>query len=304
MNQPLCNPPLSSNNKPTIGILGLGSIGCLIASQIPASLSSFALLKEKFDRFHFTLQKETSTTEFELPAWSGETLDVLLVCCKASQCLAALQQWEMAITKNTQIVLLQNGFGQHDEVHKLYPHNTLFAASTTEGANRKSRFHILHAGSGVTQWGYYSGPKENLKLNITLLSGTHIKQKNIKQILLDKLAINAVINPLTVKYNCPNGDLLNNKDSAIEFKNLCTETQYFFNIMHWPLSFDLLERATSVAQLTQFNISSMLQDVRNQQETEIEYINGYLVNKAKENTIQLPLNEAIYQQVKQFVYSD
>ncbi len=304
MNQPLYNSPLSSDNKPTIGILGLGSIGCLIASQMPANLSCFALLKEKSDSFHFTLHKGTSTTEFELPAWNGETLDVLLICCKASQCLAALQQWQRAITQNTQIVLLQNGFGQHDEVHQLYPHNTLFAASTTEGANRKSRSHIHHAGSGETHWGYYAGPIQNIKLDITLLSGTHIKQQKIKQILLDKLAINAVINPLTVKYNCPNGALLSNEDSSIDFKNLCSEIQSFFNIMHWPLSFELLERATSVAQLTQFNISSMLQDVRNQQETEIDYINGYLVNKAKENTVQLPLNEAIYQQVKQLVYND
>ena len=68
--------------------------------------------------------------------------------------------------------------------------------------------------------------------------------------------------------------------------------------MTWPLSFNLLERSQQVAQQTSKNISSMLQDVRNSQNTEIDYINGYLINKATENNIQLPLNKSLVEYIK------
>jgi len=306
MNHPSLN--VSSLATPSsssaIGILGLGSIGCLIASQISSSVKCYALARGNSSHFNFTLHNGDLSTKFELPAWQGESLNILLVCCKAPQCLSALQEWQRALKSNTQIVLLQNGFGQQDEIHQLYPDNALFAASTTEGANRISREHIQYAGKGTTQWGYYAGPKEDLKLDLSRLSGTHIEQDNIKQILLDKLAINAVINPLTVIYDCPNGELLTNKKAYSEFKALCFEIQDFYNQMQWSLSFELLQRATSIAQATQHNISSMLQDVRNHQVTEIDYINGYLVNKAIENNIPVPINQLLHSKIKSLRQDD
>ncbi len=281
-----------------IGILGLGSIGCLIASQLPSSIHCYALLQNSADVINFSIEDETARSDYQLRTWQQETLDLLIICCKASQTLGALTQWQSAIGQNTQIVLLQNGFGQHDQVHHLFPNHTLYAASTTEGANRQSRYQIKHAGKGVTQWGYYAGPNTPLKLNLPELKGEHHYHNDIKQVLRDKLAINAVINPLTVKYNCANGNLLTDKNAFSEFKKLCVETESFFTTLNWPLSFDLYHRAQQVAQQTANNISSMLQDFRNQQETEIDYINNYLIIKAKEKNLKLPLNQALVNYIK------
>ena len=292
---------LSDNHdysKTSIGILGLGAIGCLISSQLPRAYNSFALLRNETKQIDFSVFHQHESKNYNLPAWQGELLDVLIICCKATQTLAALSQWRSAIGPDTQIVILQNGFGQHEQVHNLFPQNTIFAASTTEGANKKSRFEINHAGIGITQWGYFAGPKAKLKLNLKQLDGTHQANTQIKQILLDKLAINSVINPLTVKYNCSNGELLTNKIAFTELKQLCMEIESVFHKMDWPLSFNLLERSQQVAQQTSKNISSMLQDVRNSQKTEIDYINGYLINKATENNIKSPLNKSLVEYIK------
>lgn len=288
----------------TLGILGLGAIGCLIASQLPASVKTFALLrqnKKTVEMFEFLLEKDSSTTHISLPVWeaSSSCLDVLIVCCKASRTLTALSQWQSGIGPKTQIVILQNGLGQHDQVHERFPNNALFAASTTEGANRKNRHHIRHAGKGITQWGYYAGPEQPLKLDITTLSGIHQQQDNIQQVLLDKLAINAVINPLTVKYDCANGALLTNPTAFAEFKHLSDEIENCLVALKVSLSFPLFERAQQVADLTKNNISSMLQDIRNQQETEIDFINQYLIRKSAEINLALPINQQLVDYIKQ-----
>ncbi len=282
----------------SIGILGLGSIGCLIASQLPASNKVYALSRTSSKYINFTIRDEIAERQYQVPNWKGEILDILIICCKASQTLEALHQWQAAITIDTQIILLQNGYGQHEKVTELFPNNSLFAASTTEGANRIDTSTIKHAGLGITQWGYFSGPETKLKLELTALSGKHKYNKYIHQVLIEKLAINCVINPLTVKFNCPNGELISNPIAYKEFQRLCLEIDHFFAQINWRLSFNLFDRAEQVALLTANNVSSMLQDYRNQRQSEIDCINGYLVNKAKDNNISIPINEVLVKEVK------
>ena len=56
--------------------------------------------------------------------------------------------------------------------------------------------------------------------------------------------------------------------------------------------------AVSLAWKTQNNLSSMLQDVRNGRETEIDYINGYIVKRGEEIGITCYMNYLVSQLVK------
>jgi 2-dehydropantoate 2-reductase len=280
-----------------IGIIGLGAIGCLISSQLPKNSKIFALPRKPIQKSTcFQLEGRT----YEWPIWQDEKLDILLVCCKASQTIQALQQWHAAINPETQIVLLQNGLGQHQLIAKTFPQNTLFAASTTEGAFRSENNKVTHAGIGQTQWGFYNGVEKPFKLPLELLKGNHYWSDNIKQTLLNKLAINVIINPLTVKYQCKNGELLTQPEAFSEFKALCIEVEKFFNQAHYSISFNLFEKAQLIAQLTANNYSSMLQDVQNKRLTEIDFINGYLLNEATKNDMNLPISASLVKLVKSY----
>jgi len=297
---PMNNSSAPLNDGINIGIIGLGAIGCLFRSQIPSDINVYALPSDPaLKKIDFKLDDQCQSTQFTTPVWQNETLDVVVICCKATQCLAALDLWEKAINQDCQIVLLQNGMGQQELVAAQYPKNALFAASTTEGAYKKSQQHVVHAGQGITQWGYFSGgmltqdTHPPLKLNINTLKGEHKWHPSIEEVLFAKLAINAVINPLTVKHNCKNGALVSDSRLNQELAALAVETQQFYTAMQWPLAFDLTERVKSIATLTAENISSMLQDVRAQRETEIEFINGYLINKALLIDYPLPKHQQL-----------
>lgn len=319
------NSPSLKSPSLNIGIIGLGAIGCLLSSQMPKDINVFALPSNpNLSHVDFQLNQRDQNSHYSFPVWKHEKLDVIIICCKATQCLSALEIWQEAIDPLCQIVLLQNGMGQHELVASKLISNTIFAASTTEGAYKKSgtdknnKQQIVHAGEGVTHWGYYSGPnkssitdntsipsknsKPTLKLDISHLKGQHKWHDHIEEVLFAKLALNTVINPLTVKHNCHNGDLIQNPDILQELVELCKETEEFFTTMQWPMNFNLLDKVKSVAQLTANNISSMLQDVKAERETEIDFINGYLLNQANTINYDLPLNQKLFEHTKSFIH--
>lgn len=299
MNIPSTTPLHPSENKElVIGIIGLGAIGCLISSQLPANATIYALPRNNLsENFSFSISNKDNSTQYKLPIWRNQPLDILILCCKANQCSEAMNQWHNAIKPSTQIVLLQNGMGQHEYIENLYPDNSIYAASTTEGAFRNSASEVIHAGQGTTLWGSYNAT-EAFKLPLNLLKGQHLWTPDIKQVLRDKLAINAVINPLTVKYQCQNGSLLTNPEALSALRILVLEIEGIFNKLQWDLSFNLLNRAVEICKLTANNYSSMLQDVNNGAPTEIDFINGYLLNKANEMKIEMPLSSTLIKKIK------
>ncbi|VDZ80488.1 2-dehydropantoate 2-reductase [Salmonella bongori] len=94
-----------------------------------------------------------------------------------------------------------------------------------------------------------------------------------------KLAVNCVINPLTALWSCPNGELRHHPD---EIKGICEEVAAVIEREGYHTSADDLRYyVEQVIDSTAENISSMLQDVRAMRHTEIDYITGYLLKRAR-----------------------
>lgn len=60
----------------------------------------------------------------------------------------------------------------------------------------------------------------------------------------------------------------------------------------------LLSYVNDVIQNTADNISSLLQDLRSQRHTEIDYITGYLLRRARSHGMSLPENTQLYDLIK------
>lgn len=118
-------------------------------------------------------------------------------------------------------------------------------------------------------------------LETTILSSTEIKKSQ-----LQKLVVNAVINPLTAIFRCQNGQLVDKPARLALMKLLLRETGPIVRaLLPGPsdqFSDDnLLDLVLTVAHKTGANTSSMLQDVQAGRRTEIDYINGYIVAQGK-----------------------
>jgi len=270
----------------SIAILGTGALGTLMAWHWR---DQNLYLRNRSGITSLTLEHSESTT-FSAPQWRGEDIDWLVVTTKAADTLPALQSLGSDIRYARRVMLLQNGMGQQQEVADwLTQYESendcavpdLWVASSTEGAYKSDNGHVVYAGQGETRCGPWYSDKTELLSNFPALPPRILADNDIKRTLRAKLAINAIINPLTAYYRCYNGELLSNREYFAHFQSLTTEVAQIFKKLGWDTGFDIPERAHAVAQATAKNQSSTLQDVLQQRPTELPYICGYLLAQVK-----------------------
>jgi 2-dehydropantoate 2-reductase len=140
------------------------------------------------------------------------------------------------------------------------------------------------------------------------LSAIGLDQAKFYEMQLQKLAINSVIGPLSVMYDCFNDALLCNYQVSRSMKLLIRDISNI--LLRLPevskatkiekrFSAETLERTIiGVLGKTGKNSTSMLQAVRKGERTDIDFYNGYLLNRAAELGIDCPHLEMMVAMVK------
>ncbi|MBU2874413.1 ketopantoate reductase family protein [Marinobacter salexigens] len=235
---------------------------------------------------------------------STESIELLLVTTKAGDTLKALGSWLQHTPIGTPIVLFQNGLGSQQAVAERWPERPILAASTTEGANRPSPEVLVHAGAGDTWVGALTASAVYHTASVVQqLAETGLQihaEESILQRLWQKLVVNAGINPFTALLDCPNGDILNSPLYQQNIDGLCSEISVLLEAeTSEAIAPEVLrERIETVARNTASNTSSMRADVLAGRKTEIDYINGYLVQCGKRHGIATPVNQMLTERVK------
>lgn len=145
-------------------------------------------------------------------------------------------------------------------------------------------------------------------LRTPVLGAASFSPPDLLQMQLEKLAANCIINPLTVLLDGRNGSILYNfaltrtmrlllSEISLVIRSL-PELQYIPNV---ESRFDpgrLETIVVGIANKTRDNISSMLADTRAGRQTEIDYINGWIVKRGEELGIRCLTNYMLVQLVK------
>ncbi|UAA37529.1 2-dehydropantoate 2-reductase [Paraneptunicella aestuarii] len=304
-----------------LGILGNGAIGSLLASKCHVlgiehlllcrnalpSLSYELIVPDSDNRQRATYKPISITVEALSEKHTFPTLSMLAVTTKAYDVDAALVQWRPVISPETILVLMNNGMGPHETVPKLYPENPIAVLTASYGALKPSNDQVKETGQGQSAGGWISLPSENIEkyrheppvqaLFNKLLPVCHWYEDATFP-LWQKLAINAIINPLTAANQVKNGELQKQEyQEQIHF--LVSELMQILKLENQPFEYSsLLTSINNVITGTAENISSMYQDIRQQRKTEIDFITGYLLQVARRHGVSLPHHEKLYQQIK------
>lgn len=305
-----------SNGGGQIAILGAGSMGRLWAALLPSGCCGFlprlkGVSQIPDTRCEYVLVRSASPnpgsehTRVCLP-WlrSADNVSLLLVTTKAGDTLPALANWLPTVTDDTPIVLFQNGLGSQQAVAERWPNRPILAASTTEGANRPKPDVLVHAGAGDTWVGPLTGcASAHIEPVVQQLAQSGLRmhiEDSMVQRLWQKLVVNAGINAFTALLNCPNGDIVSAPVYKQLIDQLCAEIAL---LLHADTGQSvaaeaLRERIEAVAKSTARNTSSMRADVNAGRKTEIDFINGYLVQCGQRHRIATPVNQMLVQRVK------
>jgi len=292
-------------------ILGIGSMGCLVATAlydtgcaVRALLRSNAELNALQRRGGIHIESEgierLYPVQAELLSTAMTPISNLIVTTKAHQVSEAIAPISHRLSKGALVILMQNGLGNYELLREKYPQVCFLNGVTTEGANRKEDFYIHHAGRGVTVIGSLGGAPQPEALDVLMASSLKVTwDSDIEHRLMHKLGISCCINGLTAIYRCSNGALLDGGERETAMTQLAHEVAQVYTALGWDdLASTVLTESMQVALATAENRSSMLQDIECGRPTEIEYINGYLLSLAQAKGIDCPHNRNLISGVK------
>ncbi|KAI0686655.1 ketopantoate reductase PanE/ApbA C terminal-domain-containing protein [Cytidiella melzeri] len=150
--------------------------------------------------------------------------------------------------------------------------------------------------------------------SLTALNVHWKPMRDVHTLMRRKLVVNSVINPLTALLDCANGRLFEHAEARSLAMRVCAEAADIFyeqwkhelreakfhgeTLPYTPFparlqAHELLQECMRVAQKTGDNCSSMLTDVRIGRTTEINSLNGYLVNLGKQYQVRTDANEML-----------
>lgn len=287
-------------------ILGAGALGSVVAGLLRRQGEAVSLLLSERHRGHLhpCLDLVTLVGRHQLvdtrPLFAEQAgqISCLLVMTKAYQVVAALKGLHRLPT-NTPIILLHNGMGVAEQVQALYPHNPLIVGVCSHGAMKEGDWLVRHTGKGETWLGPVNPAAKayaDLARPLAAALGHAKWSEDILGLQYRKLAVNAVINPLTACHDIRNGQLLEPRFAAV-LEQLSEEVhQVMVQLGETESLDDFRRRLRKVIELTATNYSSMHQDLAQGRPTEIDYITGYVLKHA--GHLPVPVCRQLYNEVK------
>lgn len=282
-----------------IHILGTGAMASLWGSYFsPDTQLHFITRSTTSTEYHYRVQPDGKEIKGTcINASQAKDIAYLIVATKAFDALRAIESVQTGITQKTEILVLQNGMGSQQAIANQFPNNRVYACSSTEGAYKSSTTELVHAGKGTNTIGALTPSATSMSLTKWLLPCHFEWHEDIQTVLWRKLVVNSAINPLTVLYDCQNGQLLENQSAMTLMSELCEEMDRLTAALDMDISNSLV-LATEVCKRTANNYSSMYQDAKHNRQTEIDYITGYLIQQFEQQKILCPKHEWVYGQLK------
>lgn len=280
-------------------LLGAGSIGTALAYRLVQAGVDCTLLSHRGKESR-RLRVDGHCEELvarPLAGVRGGSIRRLLLTTKAGRIADALRAAEGRLAADAIILTTANGLGFSTAWRTRHGVLPVYRAVSTAAAYRDEQGQVVLAAIGETQCGPDSGTMAEPSWFTDSLARLRDWQwrSDMARPIYRKFAVNCVINPLTALRRCRNGDLLATPEARGELAALCAEVEGALIALDlWAPRDSLLEIVTAVCTSTAGNRSSMLQDVLAGRPTEIEYLSGELLRRARGRGLLLPLTAVLH----------
>ncbi|MCI5124232.1 MAG: 2-dehydropantoate 2-reductase, partial [Candidatus Electrothrix sp. AR5] len=194
------------------------------------------------------------------------------------------------------------GMGNAEIITDVLGEDRVLCGTTAQGAMVLGSGKIQHSGIGETVIGMWRQGEEAVAgqlVEVFTAAGISCRAvDDIEPVLWKKLFVNVGINAITALTGLRNGQLLDLKATRLLMQEVVSEARAVAEAHSIEVPADILEHVEQVAQATASNRSSMGQDIDGQRLTEIDAINGYIVRKAEEVGLAVPINQTLLRLVQ------
>jgi 2-dehydropantoate 2-reductase len=299
---------MADSTNPVL-IVGIGAMGCLFAARLAAAgipvvvlgswVEGVSALRENGVRL-----VEPDGVEKAYPVRVAtdpmECIGSLyaLVLVKAWQTERAARQLADCLAPDGLALTLQNGLGNREQLAQMLGTSRVALGVTTTGATLVSPGRVRPAGEGVITLGVHS--RLNPIANLLRKAGFVVESApDTNSLQWGKLVINAAINPITSILRVTNGELVAREPTRALLAAAAREAAAVALAKGVQLPYpDPVVAVESIAKRTSSNRSSMLQDVLRNAPTEIDAINGAIVQTGEETGVPTPIHRTLWQLVR------
>ncbi len=303
-------------------IVGAGTIGSLFASHLGIIIETTVLTRR--ENHAIALNKEglrvsgksdlhpniVASTD---PADLGE-IDLLIIATKAAAVEASAKGIQ-GYFPNAHILMIQNGLGC-EEIVKKYGDWPIISGVTFMSGTRHSDTHVeyeLDTSTWLGPWAGSSADFEYVKKVEALINKSGLKAEAYEDLLphqWSKLIFNSAVNSIAAITDLPHVKAFARRDNIEDLGNLVFEMMAEAKAIAkargvtladdpWEMNVKAVSQGTTDGE-DYAHIPSMLDDVRNKQLTEIDWITGSIVREAKKAGVPAPYHETMYRLVKAY----
>ncbi|MEZ8036475.1 2-dehydropantoate 2-reductase [Vibrio gigantis] len=286
-----------------ITIVGPGAIGSLWAIKLLQAGHNVSLWSRSPETsMDLSLDEQASLSFSNNNIEKLSASDLVISTVKAWQVEEATTPLLQYLDSDTILMFMHNGMGAVDQIAAQINDHPVVLATTTQAAFKPDKNNVCHTGLGQTQLGAFNQTGQQCTFLVDVLEHALPAvswNPQIKTALWTKLAINCAINPLTGLEQIKNGELADQKFGDT-LSSIVEELTKVMQAEEIACSFDELEASVKqVIQATAQNNSSMKQDMFYQRKTEIDFITGHLIKTALKHQIKVPVNQKLFDQVKE-----
>lgn len=316
-----------------IYIIGAGAIGSLVGGYLTKKLGKENIVLVDIDEEHIKNIRDEGLKIFDKGQKNPqlqklqiidvniitpdkidrENLEKVILSTKSYSNEEALK----GLREKTEILVLQNGYDERLNEFS----NSVRGIEFGFACQVKEPGFIYNAVKGKYVLGSLNEVSERVWEWADILEKSGIRTEltnNLQGYLWSKLLINSALNPVSAIKRYSFSEIIENKESRELFKDLYREGypivekraeevgEKLGNFIGPP---ELVNSLFKHPNLSDFVLklvakkfgeveSTMLQDVRKQRQTEIDYINKQIINLGKKYNIATPINNWIYNEVK------
>jgi len=243
-----------------------------------------------------------------IPVWATTSLeqlpapDLAVIFVKCTQTRSAMEEVVPVFEPETTVLTLQNGFRNPEIIADYVPEERIVAGVTEASADLEGPGHITHTGTGVTTIGRYFGSNDDAVATIADgLTEAGIETTVITAVrdaIWKKVLVNVAYNAIAALSRTRVGEILDSPAGRQLVEAVVTEAVAVARAQGRTFEGDPVEYVFAVGEKSRAHAPSMLQDVEASRETEINFINGAVVEFAEQHGVAVPINRMLTRLVR------
>ncbi len=289
-----------------IAVLGAGALGSVLggtlAAEIPVTLVGHENphLSAILDDGLTLVRPDESRESPDLTATSDhavvENADLVIVAVKSYDTESAMADVAPYLDA-VDVLTLQNGLGNVERIREYVLEKDVLGGTTTNGAYIEAPGVVHHTGWGGTRigrvWARNDAVVDHIAATFRAVGLETSVESDVQRAIWEKVLVNVGINPITALTGVRNGALVSDGPGKRLLEAAVREAEAVANAEGHKFNADSVETTRKVASRTARNRSSMLQDVENQSRTEIDSLNGAVVDRARKQGLEVPVNRTL-----------